>query len=180
MTKLEKLLSQYAAYHLDRKNVYTHFLGIPLIIFSVMCVLSRWGVYIYELDVTLALLVLLVITAFYISLDKGLGIVIGVLFAIAYPFAAFIGQLSFTTWSMWSISLFFIGWVFQFIGHMYEKKKPAFVDDLTGLAIGPLFVVAELVFLLGYRKNLERTVMQEGQRQRSLMDQASKTMHSSY
>ncbi len=180
MTKLEKLLSQYAAYHLDRKNVYTHFLGIPLIIFSVMCVLSRWGVYVYELDVTLALLVLIASTAYYISLDKGLGIVISVLFAIAYPFAAFIGQLSFTTWITWSVGLFVVGWVFQFIGHIYEKKKPAFVDDLTGLVVGPLFVVAELVFLLGYRKSLERTITQEGKRQRALMDQAAKTVHPSY
>ena len=31
MSKLEKLLSQYAAYHLDHKNIVTHFVGIPLI-----------------------------------------------------------------------------------------------------------------------------------------------------
>lgn len=37
MTKLEQLLSQYAAYHLDQKNIYTHFVGIPLIVFSIMC-----------------------------------------------------------------------------------------------------------------------------------------------
>ena len=34
MSKLEKLLSQYAAYHLDHKNIVTHFVGIPLIVFS--------------------------------------------------------------------------------------------------------------------------------------------------
>ncbi|MDN5541554.1 MAG: DUF962 domain-containing protein, partial [Acinetobacter sp.] len=36
MSKLEKLLSQYAAYHLDHKNIVTHFVGIPLIVFSIM------------------------------------------------------------------------------------------------------------------------------------------------
>lgn len=34
MTNLERLLSQYAAYHLDQKNIVTHFVGIPLIVFQ--------------------------------------------------------------------------------------------------------------------------------------------------
>ncbi len=33
MTNLERLLSQYAAYHLDRNNIVTHFVGIPLYCF---------------------------------------------------------------------------------------------------------------------------------------------------
>jgi uncharacterized membrane protein YGL010W len=53
---------------------------------------------------------------------------------------------------------FFIGWVFQFIGHYFEGRKPAFVDDLVGLLIGPLFVVAEVLFLLGLRKDLESAI----------------------
>ncbi|MNP78694.1 hypothetical protein D3C76_1763700 [compost metagenome] len=51
-----------------------------------------------------------------------------------------------------------VGWVIQFVGHYYEGRKPAFVDDLTGLIIGPLFVVAEMAFLLGLRKEVERAV----------------------
>jgi uncharacterized membrane protein YGL010W len=37
----------------------------------------------------------------------------------------------------------------------YEGRKPAFVDDVTGLIVGPLFVVAELAFLLGLRHELK-------------------------
>ncbi len=40
---------------------------------------------------------------------------------------------------------------FQFVGHWYEGRKPAFVDDIIGLIIGPLFVVAEVGFALGLR-----------------------------
>ncbi|MBO6152332.1 MAG: DUF962 domain-containing protein, partial [Acinetobacter sp.] len=43
MTKLERLLSQYAAYHLDHKNILTHFVGIPLIVFSILCLTARAG-----------------------------------------------------------------------------------------------------------------------------------------
>ena len=42
----------------------------------------------------------------------------------------------------------------QFVGHYYEGRKPAFVDDLIGLMIGPMFVFAEMMFLLGWNKPL--------------------------
>jgi uncharacterized membrane protein YGL010W len=51
-----------------------------------------------------------------------------------------------------------LGWLIQFVGHYYEGRKPAFVDDLMGLAVGPLFVVAELAFLLGLRSELREAV----------------------
>jgi len=34
----------------------------------------------------------------------------------------------------------------QFVGHWYEGRKPAFVDDIIGLLVGPMFVVAEALF----------------------------------
>lgn len=54
MTNLERLLSQYAAYHLDRNNILTHFIGIPLIVFSILCLTARAGVEISSVSVTLA------------------------------------------------------------------------------------------------------------------------------
>ena len=54
--------------------------------------------------------------------------------------------------------LFAVGWVIQFIGHLFEGKKPAFVDDLVGLLIGPLFVMAETAFLLGLRNDVREAI----------------------
>ncbi len=54
--------------------------------------------------------------------------------------------------------LFAAGWVVQFVGHFFEGKKPAFVDDLVGLLIGPLFVTAEVGFLLGLRGEVREAV----------------------
>ena len=81
--------------------------------------------------------------------------------------------MSMMHWFTFSIATFVIGWVFQFIGHFYEKKKPAFMDDIVGLAVGPLFVLAELVFLIGLRKSLEERMLAEAKRLRSEMDQKS-------
>ena len=58
MSKLEKLLSQYAAYHLDRKNVITHFIGIPMIVFSIICLTARAEFTVVNYSVTLALIIL--------------------------------------------------------------------------------------------------------------------------
>lgn len=52
-----------------------------------------------------------------------------------------------------------------------KRKKPAFMDDLIGLAIGPLFVLAEIIFLLGFRKELEAKMLLEARKQRLLMEQ---------
>lgn len=176
MTKLEQLLSQYAAYHLDQKNVLTHFIGIPLIVFSIMCLTARLGVSISGFDITLSLILIVVTTLYYLSLDRIFGLIMLIIFAVSYPFAYKIAQLDMTMWLVLSIGIFVLGWAIQFIGHFYEKKKPAFMDDIVGLAIGPLFVLAEFVFLLGFRKALEERMLIEARKQRAEME--SKNLHS--
>jgi uncharacterized membrane protein YGL010W len=54
----------------------------------------------------------------------------------------------------WGLGGFVIGWIIQFVGHWYEGRKPAFIDDLIGLLVGPMFVVAELMFMLGWNRPL--------------------------
>jgi uncharacterized membrane protein YGL010W len=72
------------------------------------------------------------------------------LMALATPFAA--GTTS--SWLTVGIGSFVVGWIIQFIGHYYEGRKPAFVDDLVGLLVGPMFVVGELLFALGWGKDM--------------------------
>ncbi|MCH7304347.1 DUF962 domain-containing protein [Acinetobacter sp. NIPH 1869] len=176
MTNLERLLSQYAAYHLDRNNVVTHFVGIPLIVFSILCLTARAGVEISGFSITLAMLLIVLSTIYYISLDKLFGILMLILFVLVYPLAVKIAALAMWSWLGASIGIFVVGWVFQFVGHYFEKKKPAFVDDLIGLAIGPLFVLAEFVFLLGFRKPLHQRILKEAQMKRAEMDMKPQTV----
>jgi len=35
------LMVQYAAYHRDKRNIATHFIGIPLIVFAIGVLLAR-------------------------------------------------------------------------------------------------------------------------------------------
>ena len=176
MTNLERLLSQYAAYHLDRNNIVTHFVGIPLIVFSILCLTARAGVEISGFSVTLAMVLIVLSSIYYISLDKLFGVLMLILFALVYPLAVNIAVLPMWSWLGASIGIFVVGWVFQFVGHYFEKKKPAFVDDLIGLAIGPLFVLAEFVFLLGLRKPLHERILKEAQMKRAEMDMKAHTV----
>ncbi|MDR7016200.1 Mpo1-like protein [Acinetobacter sp. 3657] len=170
MTNLERLLSQYAAYHLDRNNIVTHFIGIPLIVFSILCLTARAGVEISGFSVTLAMLLIVLSSIYYISLDKLFGFLMLILYVLVYPLAVKIAALATWSWLGASVGIFIVGWLFQFVGHYFEKKKPAFVDDLIGLAIGPLFVLAEFVFLLGFRKSLHQRILKEAQMKRAAMD----------
>jgi uncharacterized membrane protein YGL010W len=38
-----------------------------------------------------------------------------------------------------AIPLFTVGWGFQFVGHLFEGKKPSFTEDRRQLAIGALW-----------------------------------------
>ena len=69
-----------------------------------------------------------------------------------------LAQQSTMVWLSSGLAMFVIGWVIQFVGHHYEGRKPAFVDDVSGLIVGPLFVVAEVAFLLGMRHELKEQI----------------------
>lgn len=151
-------LAQYAAYHRDRRNIVTHLIGIPMIVLAILILLSRPTMDIGVIDIVPANIVVIWAVFFYIRLDIKLGLLMTVLLWIGLNVGLMIAQQPTAIWLTWGIGLFIVGWVFQFIGHYFEGRKPAFVDDLMGLAIGPLFVVAEVVFMLGLRKELHQAI----------------------
>jgi uncharacterized membrane protein YGL010W len=163
MKNLVDHLSRYAAYHRDPRNILTHFVGVPLIVLAVAVLLSRPGWTAWSLGgiwISPALLATAAATMFYLRLDRMLGVIMGLLLALCLWAGAVLAQQAPIVWLSAGIGLFVIGWVIQFVGHYYEGRKPAFVDDVTGLIIGPLFVVAELAFLLGMRKALQHSIEQ--------------------
>ena len=170
MTKLERLLSQYAAYHLNHKNILTHFIGIPFIVFSILCLTARVGFIGVGIELTLALGLIVVTSIYYLSLDRIFAFIMLVILLAMYPLALKIAHLDWMLWLSFSIGIFVVGWLFQFVGHFYEKKKPAFTDDIIGLAIGPLFVLAEMIFMLGFRKNLEERILAQARILRADME----------
>ena len=153
------LLNQYAEYHRDRRNILTHFLGVPMIVFGVGVLLAGWPFVVAGVALTPAWIVFALAAAWYLTRGHlGIGLAttvgVGVLIALAHRVSG--GPLA--SWLAWGLGFFAVGWVIQFIGHYYEGKKPAFADDIVGLLVGPMFVVLEMLAPLGLFKGLAASV----------------------
>ncbi len=160
MKTLVDHLAQYAAYHRDQRNIFSHFIGIPLIVVAVAVLLSRPGFNVLGLWLSPATLVALAAAVFYLRLDVRFGLLMVALLGVSLSVAADLAVQSTAVWLSSGVGLFVIGWIIQFVGHYYEGRKPAFVDDVMGLVIGPLFVAAEAAFLLGLRKEVEQAIVE--------------------
>lgn len=156
MKSIEEQLARYKSVHLNQKNINTHFVGVPLIVLAVTLLLSLvvfdsinltlLGTE-FTINFTLAIFIFMGVAIYYAVLHRLLAL--GMLVYIMVNL--FIAHLLSTTEGLVYIALglFVIGWVIQFLGHYYEKAKPAFVDDLSQFLIGPLFLMAEVYFMLG-------------------------------
>ena len=158
MKTLQQQLGQYGLYHRSKRNVLTPFFGIPLIVFAALCLLARVEIPLGSFNVDGAQLFVLASVVYYFMLSFSLGLIMGIIFTLLLVAAQPIAAMPFTSWLTIGVGVFVFGWVLQFIGHYFEGKKPAFVDDLVGLIIGPLYVTAELLFIMGFYKNLEQQV----------------------
>ena len=158
MKSLVDHLSQYAAYHRDPRNIASHFIGIPLIVVAVAVLLSRPEWSLGGLWISPAVVVALASAWFYLRLEVKFGVLMTLLMGLSVWAGHVLAQQSTMVWLSSGLAMFVVGWVIQFVGHHYEGRKPAFVDDVSGLIVGPLFVVAEVAFMLGMRLELKEQI----------------------
>ena len=156
MKTVEEQLSNYKSVHFNKTNIKTHFIGIPLIVWAITLLLSlnTFGIKIEENSLnftpTMVLFTIALLYYFKLHLKLGLGMLIYVVVNIYL--ASLVSTMEGALWI--AIATFVLGWIIQFIGHIYEKAKPAFFDDIMGLVIGPLFLMAEVYFACGLEKKL--------------------------
>jgi len=153
-------LSTYKSVHLNKKNVMTHFVGVPAIIWALMVWLNLVELPVTLEDsgqsLTLAMPIFAGILVYYFILHTKLAIGQVCFFLPTFYLAYHISLMENAGWI--ALVVFVIAWIFQFVGHHFEKAKPAFVDDLNQLLIGPLFMMAEVFFMLGGLKKLEKEI----------------------
>ncbi len=155
-------LASYASVHRDWRNKGTHFVGIPLIVFSLLLILALWQFRLAGHDTSMAAVMAILAVLGWMALDLGVGVVMAILMLPAWyaaeALAAALGPTS--TWVAFAV-LFVGGWALQFLGHHYEGKRPALLDNIFQGFIGPMFLVAETLVVMGYRADLAN-VMGEG------------------
>ena len=160
MKNIEQHVITYASYHRDKRNIATHFVGVPLIIFGAVLALSLvgTGLTLAGSAITLACIVIALVSVYYVWLDFVIGFVCAaMLLALWFLAQAILAALPQAAW-MVALGLFVGGWAMQFWGHFFEGKKPAFVDDMMGLIISLPFLVAEIFFALGLKPALKAAV----------------------
>jgi uncharacterized membrane protein YGL010W len=143
-------LEEYGESHRHPTNKVLHWICVPLIVVSVIGLLWALPVPRVFADVspwlnwgTLALAAsLLYYSALSARLALGMLLVVVAVAGIVY----WLDTLSTPLWLV-SAVLFVVAWIGQFIGHVYEGKRPSFFKDVQFLLIGPLWLLAHL-----YRK----------------------------
>jgi uncharacterized membrane protein YGL010W len=140
MASQSSLFEDYGAYHRDRRNLICHEIGIPLIELAIVALLRLVAIPLW--GVNFAALAIAAVLVYYVAAfgrtQRAAVVIAAIGLVISYYAAAYI------TWP-YAIGIFVLGWVFQFVGHAYEGKSPAFLTNLLHLLVGPLWVASHLV-----------------------------------
>ena len=157
----ESQMAMYASYHRDPRNRVTHFVGIPAIVLAVMVALAPLRFAVGGIELSWAIAVTAVAFALWVSLDAAIGAAMAVFLAPFLVLAEWLAAISTDSaiWTLFAV-LFVGGWALQFLGHFYEGRRPAFLSNLFQALIGPMFLMAEIFFALGWRLGLRRRVEQ--------------------
>ena len=128
---MSTLLTEYGTYHRDRRNRAMHEIGIPLIVLAIVSLLEL--VKIGSTD--LAAIAIILTAIYYVRLDPPSALAAFVAYVALYLIGAHVA------WWL-ALVIFVAGWIFQFVGHVYEGRKPAFLTNLLHLLVGPLWIAA--------------------------------------
>ncbi|ODQ79283.1 hypothetical protein BABINDRAFT_162312 [Babjeviella inositovora NRRL Y-12698] len=157
---LEDQLAFYRAYHFNKINVAIHAIGVPLILLStIVAALAVPLPFFNNPYLNLGSASALGYGVFYCLLDPLGYVALPLLASVAYftvntLFAEFPVALVVKT----ALGISAAGWVAQFIGHgVFEKRAPALFDNLVqALVLAPFFILFELVFAAGFRRDLKK------------------------
>jgi uncharacterized membrane protein YGL010W len=137
MNKVERYLSEYNESHLNKTNVLIHKICVPLIFFSIVGLVLSLERYLDLSYLTLGGMFLAMM--YYFILSRKYFIYMLPVFFVSYLLNMAIAVKLDILYV--SLALFSVSWVFQFIGHKIEGKKPSFLKDLQFLLVGPLWTI---------------------------------------
>lgn len=153
----------YALSHENPLTRYTHFVGVPLILFAFMVFLGFIHVRVTGIfDLSLATIATLLLLGYYFRLNWRLAlaatpVIICLLWVAELVSAAGPGERS-----LWVFFVTLIlGAGLQLLGHFFEGKRPAFMDTPWHIVLAPLYVTAEIIFLSGHMLPLKEAIHAE-------------------
>jgi uncharacterized membrane protein YGL010W len=139
--------SEYSESHQNKTNKLIHWICVPSIFFSIVCLLSLVPV---AGVLNLATILMLFATIFYARLSPKLAMGLVLFYGLCLWGATQLSLLSFELWKT-ALIIFVVAWIGQFIGHQIEGKKPSFLKDLQFLLIGPAWLMGFVYHRLGIK-----------------------------
>jgi len=151
MKSAQEWLAEYGESHQNETNKLFHWLGIPVIMFSLLGLLSevplpflRWSPL-----TNLSMLFIALALLFYLRLSVALAIWMTLISSAMVCWHLLLRHLGWAPLWQICLGLFVVGWVGQFVGHKIEGQKPSFLKDIQFLLIGPLWLLAALYRRVG-------------------------------
>lgn len=136
---IHRLIGQYAESHRNPTNVLIHWICVPIIVWCSIAL-------VFAIHPWLAYAGCLAALGWYLRLSVPMALVMA---AFA---AASLGSMAVVPKPLWVAAvLFVVTWIAQFYGHHVEGKKPSFLEDLSFLLVGPLFLLAKAFRRFGLR-----------------------------
>jgi uncharacterized membrane protein YGL010W len=138
MKSIQQWLDEYAVSHQNSTNKLIHWICVPSIFFSLVCLLNE--VELYQ-SLSLAHLVLIMAMLFYIRISWKIALGLLLFYMVCIWGSIQLQGLDISVWKI-ALSIFTLAWIGQFIGHKIEGKKPSFFEDIQFLLIGPAWLLS--------------------------------------
>lgn len=161
LNKFQNFFYDYGRYHYNKVNVWIHIVCVPAIVYTLGRMIGHLAATQFDLKFNPIYILLTVLSFLYLHVDFVSGFITIVQHtALLY----FFSDVDFSYGGLSSIQviilLHIVSWLLQFLGHgLFEKRKPALMDNIFLMFSAPVFVNIELMIMLfGYRnKEIEET-----------------------
>lgn len=147
MRTIDTWLMLYGESHQNKVNKNIHRICVPLIMLSLLGLLNLVAVpsLLESYNFNFSKIIILLSLAYYFYLSRIFCFLMTLLIIPMYLIVEITYvSLSFKSNFILWLSIFIVSWIGQFIGHKIEGKKPSFLQDLSFLLIGPLWVIAPI------------------------------------
>ena len=156
MRKIDQLFAEYAESHQNQTNKFIHWICVPLIFFTIVGFISLipaphfCAPYFGCISVA-SIVALVLVTIFYFTLSWRISLIMLLIMLLMEHFAYAINvHFKENSWIIY-LSIFVITWIFQFIVHKIEGKKPSFLKDLQFLLVGPIWLLHFILKKIGIK-----------------------------
>ena len=138
MRNVDRLFARYGEFHRNAVNKAIHWVCVPLIVWAALGML--WAA-----SPVVACVAIAASMAFYAWLSMPLAVgMLGVIAVMIYPLTLLGSRVLVV-----SAAVFVVAWIGQFIGHLIEGRKPAFLEDVRSLLVGPAWLLGFVYQRLG-------------------------------